>query len=47
MLIHCLLSPPQLLVLDEAFDGLDEPSRAELTAALTAALDDSLGAPAP
>ena len=42
MLIHCLLTPPQLLVLDEAFDGLDERSRAELTAELTAALEERL-----
>ena len=42
MLIQCLLTPPQLLVLDEAFDGLDERSRSDLTAELTAALEDRL-----
>lgn len=38
MLVHCLLSPSSLLVLDEAFDGLDESSRRKLSDVLQAVL---------
>lgn len=38
MLISCLLSPSQLLVLDEAFDGLDVASRQKLSNVLRATL---------
>ena len=40
MVIDCLLSPPRLLVLDEAFDGLDDRSRDELRDVLLASLSD-------
>mmetsp|Transcript_34783 Transcript_34783/g.116260 ORF Transcript_34783/g.116260 Transcript_34783/m.116260 type:complete len:436 (+) Transcript_34783:49-1356(+) len=39
MVVDCLLSPPQLLVLDEAFDGLDSQSRDDLREVLLRTLD--------
>ena len=40
MIVDCLLSPPQLTVLDEAFDGLDASSRDELRDVLLASFEE-------
>ena len=43
MVIDCLLSPPRLVVLDEAFDGLDAQSRDELRDVLLQTLAEDAG----